>query len=154
MLKIAQSPRATSVALLDGYSGVAEVYLALWEAEVQGGILDTEVAGELRDKSRRACHALHQFARIFPVGQPSLWIYQGLRDWLEGKPASARIAWARCLTAAQKFAMPYEEGRAHYEIGRHATGSQRKFHLTRAAEIFEQLRAAFDLARTQRELTQ
>jgi hypothetical protein len=45
--------------------------------------------------------------------------------------------------------MPYEQGLAHYEIGRHlpATDPARATHLSQAYAIFSQLNAAFDVAR-------
>jgi hypothetical protein len=45
--------------------------------------------------------------------------------------------------------MPYEQGLAHYEIGRHSTGAERRHHLQRASDIFIQLNATYDLARVQ-----
>ncbi len=51
--------------------------------------------------------------------------------------------------------MPYEQGLAHYEIGRHLAVDDpaRQAHLARAAEIFGQLEAAYDLRRVHEALT-
>ena len=65
--------------------------------------------------------------------------------------AGAQRAWRKSLALARQMAMPYEEGRAQYEIGRHAQGEERRLSLTRAAEIFKPLGAAYDLERARPE---
>jgi len=52
--------------------------------------------------------------------------------------------------------MPYEQRRAHYEIGRHMPHQQkrpgewsRQEHLRRAGDIFAELGATYDLARAE-----
>jgi hypothetical protein len=48
--------------------------------------------------------------------------------------------------------MPYEQGLARYEIGRHLARNDpgRQVHLSRACDIFTKLHATYDLARTQK----
>jgi hypothetical protein len=74
-------------------------------------------------------------------------VLQGLVEWLNGKPQSAHKVWRASLAAAEHMAMPYEAGRAHYEIGRHLPDDapHRGTHLTRASEIFSELGAGHDL---------
>jgi hypothetical protein len=110
----------------------------------------------LKSEARQACQVMHDFARIFPFGQPRAWLYQGLYHWLEGKSVKAHPAWRKSLAAAERLAMPYEQGQAHYEIGRHLPldAPTRQEHLARACEIFARLEAAFDLARAQEALKQ
>lgn len=139
---------STSAFILEGYAGVAEVYLTLWEAN------ETSLVAERQDLARaaqQACAALRQFARRFSIGQPRTWLYQGWADWLAGQPGRAKKAWEKSLSIAARLSMPYEQGLAHYEIGRHldAQDPAWRIHLTRACEIFEQLGAAYDLARAQ-----
>jgi DNA-binding SARP family transcriptional activator/predicted ATPase len=132
---------------LEGFAGVAETYLALWEAahHRQGKPADREV---LADAARRACNAMRAFARVFSIAQPRAWLYHGWRDWLSGAPARANRAWRRGLEIAEQLAMPYEQGRAHYELGRHAAShDQRQEHLRRALEIFATLDAGYDQTR-------
>jgi hypothetical protein len=47
--------------------------------------------------------------------------------------------------------MPCEQGRAHYQIGRHlpARDPARQAHLTRAGEIFADIGALYELDRVQ-----
>jgi class 3 adenylate cyclase/tetratricopeptide (TPR) repeat protein len=130
-----------SVWALAGFTGPAEVYLRLWEQQ-QGGDRATLQAG-----AHQACRGLkwHEFA--YPSSRPYVLVYQGLYNWLEGKKERARRAWRRAIAAAEQYQTPYELGLAHYELGRHAAGSERQEHLARAGEIFERLGAAYNLER-------
>jgi hypothetical protein len=103
---------------------------------------------------RDSCRALHNFARAFPIGLPRAWIFQGLYDWHVGQTGKAQKAWQKGLAQAERLEMPYEEGLAHYEIGRHLPfddPAQEK-HLTRACEIFVRLDARHDLKRARESL--
>jgi len=133
----------TGYALIDGYAGTTEVCLALWEANADPAWAKL---------SRQSCRALHGYARIFPIGQPSAWLWQGVCDWLSGHTAQAHRSWQKSLEAAQRLRMLYDEGLAHYQIGRHLKTSDppRGKHLDRASEIFAQLEAAYDLERVKR----
>jgi hypothetical protein len=133
--------------LLESYAAVADVYLALWEAEILQASNTMQARGhsEMHPLARQACKALHRFARTYPIGRPHAWLCQGLHDWLDGKHSRALRVWRKSIAHAERLAMPYEEGLAQYELGRHATGSERQLHLTRAIEIFERLDTRFDL---------
>jgi tetratricopeptide (TPR) repeat protein len=137
----------------EGYVGPPLVYLSLWEGQVNGR---HEMAKEesCRELARRACKNLRRFAWVFPFAQPRSWLFQGLYAWLAGKPVKARKAWRKSLAHAEKLAMPYERGLAHYEIGRHlaATDPGREEHLKRAIEFFSQLETAWDLERARENL--
>jgi tetratricopeptide (TPR) repeat protein len=135
---------------------VAEVYLKLWEAEImEQEMLDqkqrrrSSPSSLLYAQSREACANLHQYARVFPIGQPRAWLWQGVYEWLSGHSRKAQQAWRKSLAAAQRLAMPYEQGLAHYEIGRHATAKERCKHLAQACNIFAQVGATYDLLKAQ-----
>jgi tetratricopeptide (TPR) repeat protein len=133
LLALAPIPYFSS---LEGYSDVAEVYLTLWEKEKSQVLY---VKPHMEMNAKQACRALHLFARIYPIAKPRSLVWQGLCDWLDGKPGRARRAWQKSLAAAQKLAMPYDEAMAYYEIGRHATGGEREENLARAGDIFDRL---------------
>lgn len=152
----------TSYLSLPGYAGPVQVYLAVWEA-----ILGSELAGSdhdsnidvptLKSKARQAGKALHKFARVFPIGQPRAWLYRGRRAWLLGRSGAAQKAWQKSLAAANQLSMPYEQGLARLEIGRHlpASGASltaREQHLVQARDIFIKLGASPDLARVEQAL--
>lgn len=130
-------PMATHA--LGAYSGLAELYLSLWE---NGDAAYAKLAG-------RACAALRAFARTFPVGQPRSLLLDGNRLWMLGRKRRAVHAWSRSLDKAEHLGMPYEEGLAHLEIGRHLplAAPKRREHLDRAADTLSRIGAAFDLDR-------
>ena len=142
-------PAAPTVfSVIHGYISVAEVYLALWEADqsTQAG-----AAEDLGGLAWQACQALHRYARVFLIGQPRAWLFQGRLEWQTGRPARAFKAWHKSLAMAQRLSMPYEQGLAHYEIGRHLAPAdpRRPVHLDQARAIFTGLNAGYDLAQTQ-----
>lgn len=151
----------TGFGTIHGYVSVPEVYLTLWEMQVNPAFdappnsfqpnIPVQI---LKHKALQACQALHKYARTFPIGRPRAWLWQGLHDWLAGRPNKAHAAWHKSLDTARQLGMLYEQGLAHYQIGRHLPlddphGQQ---HLTQAAQIFTQIKATYDLARTERVL--
>jgi class 3 adenylate cyclase/tetratricopeptide (TPR) repeat protein len=132
--------------LIEGYAGVAETYLALWEAS--GGSAPAERAA-LAQRAHQACGALAHYARVFPIGKPRMLLCRGLHAWLEGRPRQAHLRWQQGLEAAQRLAMPYEEGLLSYEAGRHTTGHVRHDYLSHAAALFTRMGARSDLERVQ-----
>jgi hypothetical protein len=137
---------------VEGYAGIAETFLSLWEANHQAGE-DSRLLAKL---AQQACGTLHQFARTYALAQPWAWLYQGLYEGLAGKPEQAYKAWSQSLASAERLGMPYQQARAHYEIGRHLPSGQKgggglnyQAHLQRAYDLFAELEAAYDLARVE-----
>jgi tetratricopeptide (TPR) repeat protein len=134
---IAES-RPAAAYLLEGHAGVTEVYLNLW------------IAGDhaAARPARQARAAMRRFARTFPTARPRAWLYQGLAAHHAGRHRRALAAWHRSLKAAERLAMPYEQGRAHYELGRHLPPGHpaRRAHLSRACEVFAEVGASYELA--------
>ncbi len=122
------------------YAAPAEVYLTLWEAQVPEPDLDR--------LARKACKSLRSYARVFPIGEPRSLLWQGLYDWLDGKPAKAQRAWQESLGVAERLNMPFDQGLAHYEMGRHldAEDPARRQHLDRARDLFAGLGASYHMA--------
>jgi eukaryotic-like serine/threonine-protein kinase len=137
---IAQS-LPVAVHILEGYAGVAEVYMDLW------------VAGDhaAARPARQARAALRRFARAFPMAQPRAWLYEGRAAHHLGRQRRALAVWHKSLQTAERLVMPYEQGRAHYELGRHLPPGDpaRHAHLTRACEIYAGIGASYELAHTQ-----
>jgi hypothetical protein len=99
----------------------------------------------------RACAALRQYARAFPIARPGAWLYQGLRAHRSGHHRRALAAWRKSLITAERLAMPCEQGRAHYQIGRHLPAGHpaQQAHLTRAGQIFTDIGALYELGQVQ-----
>jgi serine/threonine protein kinase len=134
-----KSPSMTC-STLEGFAGLAEVQLGRWEQESRSG----RGAGN-SDPARKACALLWRHARVFPIGRPRALRYEGLADFLSGRPRRAHKAWQRSLKEAQQLGLVMEAGFAHYEIGRHLPGDPAgRKHLTEAVRIFAELGMAHD----------
>jgi len=129
-----------SFGVFGGYFSIAEAALTLAEASEAN-------RPALLILSHEACIALERFAKSFPIGRPRALLWQGLDARLRNDPALANRHWQRALTAAEKLNMSYEIALAEYQIGRHATGTQRLARLTRARSLFEECGASWDEAR-------
>jgi hypothetical protein len=132
----------TVFSMFHGYANAAEVYLSLWLGNDPG-----ETPAEYERLARQACQALHRYGRVFAIGQPRAWLYQGLYDWQNGQAARAYQAWHKSLALAGRLVMPFEQGLAHYQLGRHLSPGHpdRPEHLKRAETIFEELKATYHL---------
>lgn len=140
----------TGYAVLDGHTGSTEVYLALWKASQNGN------PSNWATLAQKSCKSFHQYAKVYPLAEPRAWLYQGNYHQLEGNLTKANEAWAKSLAAASQLGMRYDEGRVHYEIGRHLppTDSNRQSHLQQAHAIFSDAGATYDLNRVQVALNQ
>lgn len=130
-------------------SAVVEVYLRTWEANQN---LPAEQLKPLIRSARDACKILAEFSRVFAIGRPNYFIWEGLFNWLNGKPKPAWKAWAKGLDMAKRLKMPLEQGTAYYEMGRHAEGNSRKEYLTKAAKVFYGIGAGYYLKHIKSEL--
>ena len=133
---IAQS-RPTAAYMLEGYAGVTEVYQELWMAGDQTAARPAQ----------QARTALRRLARTFRTARPRARLYEGLAAHHLGRRRQAVAAWTTSLNTAERLAMPYEQGRAHYELGRHLPPGHpgRQAHLRRACELFADIGASYEL---------
>jgi class 3 adenylate cyclase len=139
--RIARFRAPTAHYLLEGYAGVAEVYLSLWETNNDSS--DTSRV------ARHACRDLRRFARIFPIGKPRARLWQGRLAHLSGRREWAQAAWRASLAAAERLGMPFEAALAHSELSRHGAGEpQRQWHLEQAQLLLQKLDIADDPTRS------
>jgi len=140
VLPIIQSTRPVAYWTHDGIVSVTEAMLGLWEA-TRGPAGERAAVERLATQAVRGMEA---YAKVFPIGEPFALLWRGLHHHLSGRAGAARKSWDRCLAAAARLRMPFEEGLAHLEIGRHlAPGDPaRRRHLERAAAIFAELGTA------------
>ena len=126
-----------------GYSLIAEVSMRLWEAS--GGSSRQE-QDRLAALAARANADLQAFARFVPIGRSQALLWRGLTEWNAGRTGQARGTWRRALATAVGCDMPYEQGLAHYEIGRHlaATDPQRAVELAQARDLFAAIGAVLE----------
>jgi hypothetical protein len=150
-LALMRGMRPVAYWLYTGVTQVAEVYLTAWERHGEKGASGRQA---LVRAAHDACRAMRAFGRAFAFGQPFALLCNGLESWLSGRPEAARRAWQSCLERAVALGLPYEEGRARLELGRHLPREvpARREHLLRACDLFARLNAADDLARAKVEL--
>lgn len=156
MLRVPGQSVPTVFSTLAGYAGAAEVYLTLWEGlkTAQSDITTALGASrrlEVMRAARLACKAMHRFARVFPIGLPRAWLYQGWLEKVSGHPRRAQRAWQRSLAAAETLHMTYEMGRACFEIAKTLppADTDRMRYLQRAVQYFQECQATYDLAQVQ-----
>jgi hypothetical protein len=140
---LSHSSRPGHVATL-GISAAAETWISIWEH--RGASTHAAHAGE---RALRACVTLEKYCRVNPPALARARLWRGSIEWLRGRPAAAHQAWRRALEEARRFGLPYERGRAHYEIARHLTAGDpaRRSHLVAAEQEFLALDARFELSR-------
>jgi hypothetical protein len=141
-----------------GLASLSEVLLHQWETfGDQSEVItpSTPLAEIIANTDKVLTHST-TFARLYPIGRPWLRRNQGTRCWLEGNVTRARTLWEQSIAAAVALEMPFDEGWARYELGRHlpVTDPARREQLTQAVTIFTQLGAAYNLLQTQRALAQ
>jgi hypothetical protein len=92
---------------------------------------------------------IERYARINPPARARALLWQGCAEWLRGRPKAANAAWRRCLLEAERFALPYEIARVHFEIGRRLTAADplRHDHLMEAQRGFRHLKADAEIRR-------
>ena len=159
LLHVPGQAMPTVFSTLVGYSGVAELYLTLWEGLVTAqpdvlAALEKAEQSEIARAARQACRAMHSFARVFPIGAPRAWLYQGWLERLNGRLRRAQHAWQRSLEAATALHMTYDMGRASFEIGKilASTDLKREFYLQEAVGNFENCAALHELTKVRKEM--
>lgn len=131
--------------LYNAYTALPQVYLALWQVDIQAG----EKQSQWEAPAQNAAHRLRIFARSFPLARPRAWLYWGAYNWMAQKYRRAQEAWRECISHALTLHMPYEEALGHWEIGRHlpADHPTRSIHEQTAVNILTRLKATQDLQR-------
>jgi len=120
-----------------GTAAAAEVLLTALERCPPGAA----ERGALARDAALACAGLRRYARRFPLGRAHASLWTGLLQWLTGRTRHAMRTWRTAIARAQALGLPYEEARAHREIGRHLSphDAQRSAHFAKAQALFEQL---------------
>jgi hypothetical protein len=146
---ITQSLPPTVFSMAIGYSGVAEVYLRVWELQLAEPDIVRQSAAELRRSAKNALKTLGSFSRVFKAGLPYKLLWVGVYDWLEGRKSKALRSWREGLKIAEQLKMPYEQGLLHAELAQRLDPGDPAHaeHLQAAREIFSRLGASANLSR-------
>jgi tetratricopeptide (TPR) repeat protein len=135
----------TSFFLFEGVANFAEVILTIMETM-------PDDSQKLKRYAHVIVKTMNRFAGAFVICRPRATLWHGTFDWLDGKTTRAHKGWHKSLVAARQLGMPFEEGLAHFEIGRHLadTDPKRLVHLTAAVDIFRRLKTLYNFNRAQR----
>lgn len=144
--ELADTPLPMAVGLFTAFSCMSEVYLTLWE---EAAAAESREMWQMQALALQGVEMLARYARFNPEGKPRALMYRGWSDWLLGKKRSARQLWQQALDTAIDLAMPYEQGCAALEIGRHmAHGSpQATQYLRQALTAFRRIGAMVEVGR-------
>ena len=146
---ITQSLPPTVFSMAIGYSGVAEVYLRVWELQLTDPDIVGQSAAELRRSAKNALKTLGSFSRVFKAGLPYKLLWVGVYDWLGGRKSKALRSWREGLKIAEQLKMPYEQGLLHAELAQRLDPRDPAHadHLQAARDIFANLDASANLSR-------
>lgn len=122
---------------LEGYSGVAEAGVMLWNPETESG-----------KAARKSLKGIKQFANFFPVGKPRALLWEGVYHCRRGRSDKGLKLWREGLSLARELALRYEEGLICWQIATNLPDDdpERLDYLRRAAELFADLGASRNAA--------
>ncbi len=130
----------------EGYTAVAEAFLALAEHPK----VSAEERAKLKGETRLAMRRLRGFARSFPASRAHVHRVEGWYAWQNGKSGAARKHWQQAIVEADKFGKVFEKGLAHYDMGRFLPDGYG--HLQEAGDIFDGLGFDYYSAMTKAQL--
>ncbi len=132
--------RPTTVLVLTGYLGVAEVLLEALAESLASPSPDPGLRGE----ARRALRALSALAEVYPLARPSAGLRLGQLEALLGHPRPAVRLWTRALEDATRLSMPYEAAILHQLLAGHGPPERRAHHAASADNALAELRGFSD----------
>ena len=127
-----------------GFENISNTLLDILEEQLE---LGQPLDEWLLETGKKLLRASHHFADLFPVHTPSVYYSESRYLWLTGNPKAALVAGQKSLEFARLYHLPYAEGLALYELGRHTVGDERHEYLKQARAIFEKIKARYDLKR-------
>jgi hypothetical protein len=144
-----KNPDRFSIADFEGYAGVAEVFLTLWQRDSDTGLL-AQLKYPLVDcqlAAQRACEASARYGRVYTLGQPRADLLNGWLDLLNGNRQKSLRRWQAGIRLARSLGLRYEEARLHQALGRYMPGDHpaAQVHRTTAQQMFEELNARLDM---------
>lgn len=129
-----------------------DTYTRLVHGQAETYLLQAEQASpaekeEWLRKANRACRAAIKEIKAFLPGAPEAMLLQGRYEWLRGKPTAAQKWWNKSLAQAERMDLRYDKGKTHFEMGQRLGERE---HMEAAAQIFSEIGAELDLARTRK----
>jgi class 3 adenylate cyclase/tetratricopeptide (TPR) repeat protein len=138
--KIRALDRPNSYLMLEGYSGVIEVYFAKHQVESDPVKKKAHLA-----TARSALKVMKTYARVFPIGKPRYELWLGQAAIASGSPEKAARHWHTAFEWAERLEMVYEQALAHWMLAQHSLkANEQQTHAQRALELFTQTEAQHD----------
>lgn len=130
-----------------GYTFLAEAAMRLLDGEALAA--DRELRRIAADFEK----TLWQYGRFMPIGRSQALVWRGLRLWQAGNQTRALRAWEKGAALAASLRMPYDQGLALYQTGRHLPpGSpQRRARFEEAGALFAGIGAEYWARRVEAE---
>jgi hypothetical protein len=104
---IAKTAPPTAYPQYLGYAAVAETFIELLRQSRQATLAGVD--GDLEKQTKQSLQNLHSYRRIFAIGRPQAWRYQGLYEELMGNRKKAQRAWEKGLASAVALGITYEQ---------------------------------------------
>jgi class 3 adenylate cyclase/tetratricopeptide (TPR) repeat protein len=94
---------------------------------------------ELMTYAKRAAKIIKTYARVFTIGEPAYYRYNGWLLWYQGNKEKACHSWRTAAEKAGAFPMHYEEGMSRYILGRNLPPGdpERMLSLVKAHDAFK-----------------
>lgn len=138
-----------SIADFEGFASVAEVFLTLWERELQASFLPSIGFSleECKLHAEYACKGMSNYARVYDIGKPRAALMNGWLSFLQDKNEDAVKQWSEGLQVAETLNLKYEQARLHYTLGLHlpAGDASIQTHYQFAYQVFTDVNAVLDL---------
>ena len=129
-LDIIATVSPSAVAAFEGYAGIAETLLTLWES---GDALGSE------QDARRGVNAFHKYAGVFPIAVARDHFYQGRLAWKRGKHSQALRHWRAGVDVAARMKMPYDEALNRGMLGLRLPGDEGAVFLEQSTKMLADL---------------
>jgi class 3 adenylate cyclase/tetratricopeptide (TPR) repeat protein len=95
---------------------------------------------ELMEYARLSTKIMKTYAKVFTIGEPAYYRYNGWVQWYQGKKEKAHQSWQTAGEKAHAFPMYYEEGLSTLTLGMHLLidNPERESSFSKAKNAFEQ----------------
>jgi len=148
VIKLTENISPTVYSMNIGFAAVADVCFALWEKALHAPHQPTIDADRYELLTEKAIKLLVAFKKVFPIGEPTLYYYQGWYDWLVGNQSQALKKWQTGLESALRFNMIYEEAliRAYLGMAIADEANARREHFEKAIALLEKIGSVYELS--------
>lgn len=144
--RMIQNTAPTSFSLLPIYAAITGIYLNQLASKPDDS--------SLRTRTQHTIKTLKAYAKTFPIGKPSVWLWEGLYRQTMGQSQKSERLLHKALETSINMRVPYIQACSHYELGKIMVNPQkRQHHLQQAREIFMEIGTEYDLQQVNELLT-